>query len=202
MLGYSEEKSIYFSIQNHTGYAKLKHPFEFIDIQNFSHHELESCIETGCFTGIPQFKFIDFKKGFSFEHKQCHAAEHKTYKAFKKNIRNLKSKTQYEDFKYYIPSLEEIKNTNSFSIFCGTSFIISSTLATLTMALPNILKYKNNDIYFMSFWILFSLCEFYFCSKIIQKKYLSEPNHIQILLAQKALKEALNGNNNKPNTCN
>lgn len=199
MLGYSEANAIYFSAGTRTGYAKIKPNFSEIDGQELGLECFESLVESGSFEGVPDFKYIDFSKGLSYKTKQCHAAEHKTYNAFQKKIKKLPSKTSWDKFKDYLPSLKEIKASSSFSVFCGTSFIASSSLAIVMMCLPNLIKYKNTDLVFMSIWLIACIAIMFLSSYFIQQNYLAKPSFLQIFIAQQALKEVLNGNNNKPN---
>lgn len=188
MLGYSEENCIFFSIDNFTGYAKLLPE--------------QRNIDSGVFTGLPKFKFLNLGigKGLSLKAKQFHAAEHKAYKAFKKKIKKLKTNSPFAEFKKYLPSRQEIKQENAFSLLCGTSFIWASSLSTIMMCLPNLFHYKNTDPIFMTVWLFASILVMYLSSYFIQSFYLSPPNNLQIFIAQKALKEVLNGNNHKPSS--
>lgn len=196
MLGYSEADAIYFTAGDQTGFARVKPGFTEIEKQELAENQLESIIESGSFKGTPKFKYLDWRKGLCHKTKQCHSAEHKTYNAFQKKIKNLRKNTSIQEFKKFIPSLDEIKKEGSFSLFCGTSFIASSSIAIILMSLPNLFHYKNTDLVFMPLWLIFSLLSLYVFSYLIQSRYLAEPSFLQIFIAQKALKEVLNGNNN------
>lgn len=196
MLGYSEANAIYFSAGKRTGFAKIKSGFDTHEQLELGEEQFDSLIEHGQFEGLPKFKYINIFQKICKEAKQCHCAEHKTYNAFKKKIKKLPNKTRFEDFKNYIPSLNEIKIQKPFSVFCGTSFIISSVISMLLMCLPNLFRYKNTELAFMTIWLGLSILVLFISSYLIQKNYLAQPNALQIFIAQKALKEVLHGNNN------
>jgi hypothetical protein len=196
MLGYSEANAIYFSAGKKTGFAKIKAGFDKLEQLELSEDQFDSLIEHGQFEGLPRFKYINFFQKLCKETKQCHCAEHKTYNAFKKKIKKLPCTTRFGEFKDYIPSINEIKTQKPFSVFCGTSFLISSVLSMLVMCLPNLFRYKNTDFVFMSLWLGLSILVLFISSYIIQKNYLAQPSALQIFIAQKALKEVLHGNNN------
>ena len=177
MLGYSEPDLIYFSLNDQTGFAMPGN--------------------SGVFKGLPDFKYIHPFSNMSLCHRRCHAAEHKTYNAFKNKIQGLAKDSPVEVFKDYLPSYEEIQAAPSFNIFCATSFIFSSSISVILMCLPNLLHYKNTEIAFMSFWLCLSVCVFFLLSYLIQSRHLAKPENYQILLARQALKEVLYGNNYK-----
>jgi hypothetical protein len=195
MLGYSEANAIYFTAGEKTGYARIKLGFNDIEQQELGKNQFESIVESGSFKGLPDFKYINLKKGLCQKTKQCHSAEHKAYNAFQKKIKKLKRKTCLEEFKNFIPSLDEIESEKSFSLLCGTSFVISSSISIILMCLPNLFHYKNTDPIFMALWLFFSLAALFLLSFLIQTRYLAKPSLLQIFIAQKALKEVLNGNN-------
>lgn len=198
MLGYSEANAIYFTAGEKTGFARIKQGFNDIELSEIEEAQFKSVVESGTFNGLPKYKYFQFKNGLCTKTKQCHSAEHKTYNAFQKKIKKLKKDTKLEEFINYIPSIDEIKSAQSFSLFCGTSFIISSSIAIISMSLPNLFRYKNTDYIFMPLWLIFSIGVLFLCSRLIQSRYLLEPNSIQLFIAQTALKEVIHGNNSKP----
>jgi hypothetical protein len=199
MLGYSEANAIYFTVGEKTGFARIKPNFNDLELRELVENQYQSVIDSGSFIGLPKYNYFNFNKEICEKTKQCHCAEHKTYNAFQKKINQLKKDTKLKEFINYIPSIDEIKSAESFSIFCGTSFVISSSIAIILMCLPNLFQYKNTDYIFMPLWLIFSIAVLFICSRLIQSRYLAEPNLIQLFIAQTALKEVIHGNNNKPN---
>jgi hypothetical protein len=198
MLGYSEANAIYFSCGDKTGFAKIKSDFSNLEIEALGKDHFESMVESGSFKGFPKFKYI--KDKLCKLTKQCHSAEHKTYNAFQKKITKLKRNTQLQEFYKYIPSLEEIRRQSHYSVFCGTSFIFSSSAAIIIACLPNLISFHNTNLVFMLSWLTLCIFGLFALSYLIQSRYLAKPNALQIFIAQKALKEVLNGNNHKPNS--
>ena len=66
--------------------------------------------------------------------------------------------------------------------------------------LISLLGYKNTDLLFMSIWLISSIGLLFLSSYLMQRTFLCKPSTLQIFIAQKALKEVLNGNNSKPST--
>lgn len=181
MDAFSREDRIYFATKNKIAYAK-KSPF------------LEKEIISRVISSKEFQKSISKKQYFTEKLKRMHAAEHKLYKCFMKRIKNLPFETETEDLLNYIPSYEEIKNTNSFSFFCGTTqalFLISFNLLHLLINL-----FINPLISFsLSFIASYSFIY------LIQKKYfLAEPNELEIEIAKAALKKVLEGEKHDTDT--
>lgn len=174
MDAFSKEDRIYFATRNKIAYAK-KSPFlekEIISREIGSKEFQKSISEKQCFTE---------------KLKRMHAAEHKLYKCFINKIKKLPFNTKVETLISYIPSIKEIKETNSFSFFCGTTqalFLISFSLLLLVFN-----KFTNPFIsLFISFFMSYSLIYF------IQKKYfLAEPDEFEIKIAKAALVKVLEG---------
>ena len=172
MNGYSEVGSIYFMVGERTSFAR----------------QLDGEIVTGSYIGPPPFKPLKGKASYLL--RQYHAAEHKVYNAFMKNIERLKRESSLSELSKHLPSLEEVKKTSSFSVFCGTTVFLTSALILILSAMPNIFRFHNQDIIFMSLWMLGTLVLSIATGMWIQKKYfLAEPNRQQLELALTALKE-------------
>lgn len=174
MNGYSEEGAIYFQIGSKTGFAI------------YINDSLE--IVSGSYIGEPPYKPIN--KSISTEHKKYHEAEHQIYNCFMKKIKNLNSKVTLQELKNYIPSLYEAYKTDSFSIFCGTSFLKISGILLITSSLINFL---NLDWTIKLYILFFLILNFFILSYLTQKSfYLKKSNIKHLRLAREALKEALN----------
>lgn len=174
MNGYSQNNAIYFNIGDLTSYAYQK----------------DSRIYSGKYIGLPPFQTI--KLPFSLELKRNHCAEHKVYNSFRRKIKNLNHNLSLKELSNHIPSLEEAKLGEKFSLFCGSTMVFfSSSLLTLS-SLPNLLKLGNTNIFTMSAWILFSILFSNQLSQFMQNKYfLAEPLDMNLELGIQSLKELL-----------
>ncbi|NQY79639.1 MAG: hypothetical protein HRT47_04940 [Candidatus Caenarcaniphilales bacterium] len=174
MDAFSKEDRIYFATKNKIAYAQ-KSPF------------LEKEIISRVIGSKEFYKSISEKQSFTEKLKRMHAAEHKLYRCFMNKIKKLPFDTRVETLLRYIPSIKEIKETNSFSFFCGTTqalFLISFSLSLLLLN-----NFTNTLIsLFISFFTSYSLIYF------IQKKYfLTEPDEFEIEIAKAALVKVLEG---------
>lgn len=180
MDGYSEIGKIYFMVSDRTSFAELL---------------ADGTIITGSYQGAPPYKALKGKSSQALN--EYHAAEHKVYNCFIKKIKHLPEDTNLEDFASYVPTLQEARKTPAFSFLCGTTVFLSSALLLFGAALPNIFKFHNTSLLFMSFWFFGVISFALVLSKWVQHRFfLAEPDDQQIQLAIEALKETFrNGTN-------
>ena len=174
MDAFSEEDKIYFSTKNKIACASYS---------PFLNKEIVSRIVTKS-----EFKHSTSKKqSFTNKLKKMHTAEHQVYNCFKKKISKLGDNCSSSDLIKAIPSNEEVKNTESFSFFCGTTqsyFLISFGLLNLLL----------NFVFHSFIALVLSFIFSYGLIYIIQKKYyLSKAEDIEINLAKAALRKVLEG---------
>lgn len=172
MEAYSEIGTIYFCIGEKTAYAR----------------ETANSISCGSYIGEPPYA----KTKFSRLLKQYHAAEHKTYNCFRKKISALDKNASLAELRQAIPSLEEVKETKAYSLYCGSTVLLFSGSLLVLSCLPHLFSYHNDEFLFMSLWLSSSLLAALAISYWVQNKYfLAPPKNSQIKLALEALKEVL-----------
>lgn len=178
MQGYSEIGAIYFLIGEHTSYARY----------------YNGLIEAGTYKGEPPYQAI--KGSISKELRQYHAAEHKVYNAFMHKIKNLDVNLSINELSQYLPSLEEVRNAPLSSYLCGTTIFLLSGLSLVLVALPNLLGFANQNIFYLILWMIGSVILSLTVSLWVQrKKFLAEPEDRHLVLGIEALKEALKNEN-------
>lgn len=184
MDGYSEIGAIYYSIGNKTSFAKID------TTTDTNKDQWQKHIECGTYTGCPPYRPI--KSPLNKLAKQYHCAEHLVYNSFMQKIKKLPANAKLEEFQKYIPSFEEIKKTSAHSFFCGTSFLLSSSILLLLSCIPNLMHWTSSKPIFSMLIFAFSILMTLMTSQTIQHKlFLSEPEEHQIFLARLALKEVL-----------
>jgi hypothetical protein len=173
MNGYSENRAIYFQIGTQTAFA--------------IYPTNEEKILSGKYQGEPPYR--RFIGTISEEHKKYHEAEHQIYNCFINKIKDLHPEAKLSEFAEYLPSIEEAQRTDSFSVFCGTSFYLSSAVLLIGSGLINFSN-ANWQTRFIFLFLLMAL--FILLSYIIQKIfYLKKADSKHLKLAREALKEAL-----------
>ncbi len=185
MNGYSEIGAIYFSIGDKTSVARYLKP---------GAGQKREVLVMETYTGSPPYSYIHGRMPKIL--RQYHAAEHQVYNAFTRKIRHLPKRASLGEIREYVPSLVEAKNSKSHSLFCGSTFCVSSAILLLGAAIPNLLKLQNHNLVFMSTWMAISVALAYLVSSWIQQKYyLAKPNDKQLELGLAALKEVLKDGN-------
>lgn len=173
MQAYCDDKTIYFQIQSSIGFAGME----------------SGGIISGNYQGGLPFKYQ--KLPYSTQLKTNHSAEHKVYNAFINNLKNKKNNLGLSELIKHLPTLEQIKKTDDFSFFCGSTYYLGSGLLLLIAALPNIFHFHNQNLLFMPAWMVGSLMITYLVMKITQKQFfLAQAGEAEINLALTAIKEA------------
>jgi uncharacterized protein YqhQ len=184
MNGYSEIGAIYYSIGDKTSFARYTTTTK--DTQNIWQAE----IETGTYPGTPPYRIIKGK--LSTEAKKYHAAEHLVYNCFMHHIKNLSADSSLEQLAKHLPTITAIQKTNSYSFFCGTTFLLSSSLIILIASLANYFKFSSSNYLIAAVILGISIPIAITISYVIQKKYfLHQPELKHLILARQALKEVL-----------
>lgn len=194
MIGYCQKDKIFFTIGSITAFASLP---ENLDPNTYSLNHLNKKIVTGSFCGLPDFKELDQK--LDEQHKQFHAAEHKVFNAFIKKIKKLPANTSRQKLAEYLPNLHEIRKSLDYSFFCGTTIFISLPTALILCSFVNFFDLHEQKL-FALLWLIASIIFTLALSFFIQKNFLLKPKDYQLLIARKALKEALNYDQNNHRT--
>ena len=112
--------------------------------------------------------------------RQYHAAEHKVYNCFMRKIRKLPNDAPLSKLAEQIPSLHEVRNSSSHSIFCGSTLCVSSAILLLGAATPNLFRFQNHNLAFMSLCLGASLALAYCIGSWLQQRYyVAKPNDKQ-----------------------
>ena len=175
MDAFVHEDTIYFSTKEKISFARYS-------------SLIQEKIESGSAKELPSGK-----QKFNLSLKRYHAAEHKVYNSFRHKIRFLKNNVSKKELYEFLPSLEEAKKANSFSLFCGTTqayFILSGTalFIKLNLFLNNVLSL------FIS--LALSMILIYGIQKIF---FLAEPDDRELKIALAALSELLKGEEDELN---
>jgi uncharacterized protein YqhQ len=186
MNGYSDIGAIYFSIGDKTSFARYKTTTTTKDTKNI----WQAQIETGTYPGTPPYRIIKGK--LSIEAKKYHAAEHLVYNCFMHQIKNLSAESSLEELAKYVPTINAIRKTNSYSFFCGTTFLLSSSLIILVASMANYFKFSSSNYLIAAMIFIIAIPIALIASYMIQKKYfLHQPELKHLILARQALKEVL-----------
>ena len=186
MDAYVEEHCVYFSIGNKTSYARYQALGE-------EEQKMQE-IKTATYQGSPPYKVL--ARPMPTLLKQYHAAEHKVYNSFMQKIKPLPQQAGLSELAQELPSLDEARSASSFSLFCGTTIFISSTILLLGAAVPYFFKLSTNP-YFMFAWLACIVIVTLLASYYMQKNfYLAQADDKHLLLAIEALKEVLKDERN------
>ncbi len=181
MNGYSEIGAIYFAIADKTSVARYLKPVQGTGSER---------MVTETYLGDPPYSYITGRMPRIL--RQYHAAEHQVYNSFKQKIRKVPAQASLSEIAKHVPSLEEVKQCQSHSLFCGSTICVSSAILLLGAATPNLFGLHNTNLSFMSLWLAATITLAYLVSVYLQQRfYLAKPNDKQLELGLAALREVL-----------
>ena len=173
MNGFAEEDRIYFASKNKVSYAGLS--------SLYRNKIISGIIDSDDFENIQSRR-----QTFSNKLKRMHSAEHKLFNLYFSRLKKNKGQDlNRQELLALLPSSFDLKNVDSFSLFCATTqayFLILYSLLIL------FLQIFLNLFVVIPLALSLSVVGIYF----IQKKYfLAEPEEIELEIAIEALKKLI-----------
>ena len=172
MDGFADEEKIYIATSKQITFAKYS-------------SIIRNKIETGTISSREFEEKQKQKQKFTKVLKRMHAAEHKVFNCFMQKIRTNKKNISHENLIDFLPSIDELSKTNSYSFFCSSThnyFLIIYSLSFL------LLSFILNNFLSLVLAFLASLSSTYFLQKVF---FLEKPRKEELKLAISALERLL-----------